>query len=106
MPRLFVPVPVILPDFELIQLFPPDSKHQNQITLPKIDTDSLHGLFLTFVECDYRRQCTAPSFKDIFSFDMILAQIGHALQLLVYDQLNFDVSKKTSENQPNEKYDV
>ena len=37
---------------------------------------------------------------------MILAQIGHALQLLVYDQLNFDVSKKTSENQPNEKYDV
>ena len=27
LPTLFVPIPVILPDFELIQLFPPDSKH-------------------------------------------------------------------------------
>ena len=45
LPRLFVPIPVILPDFELTQLFPTDSKHQNQITLPKIDSDSLHGLF-------------------------------------------------------------
>ena len=37
---------------------------------------------------------------------MILVQIGHALQQLVYDQLSFDMTKKTSKNQPNEKYHV